>query len=369
MSNFRYKQVGKFDFENRFKAIFNGNTGFYMRSGILERDEHGKLRDTNIDPFMASFPELIDIGIMERCICSNKCNVDCYQRACDRTGENMKLEDFKWIIEQCKERVFQVALGGAGDPDTHENFDDILKVCANANIVPNFTTSGIALTEEKVKLCKEYCGAVAVSEHFSDYTDKAVEMLVSSGVKTNVHYVLSKNTISKAINILNGEDKYRNGINAIVFLIYKPVGLGKEENVLHINNSDVKDFFNALDNRKCNFKVGFDSCSCSGLLNFAHSYSKKLIDFCEGARFSMYISADMQAMPCSFANQNKDWHVTLSNNCNIKEAWNSEIFERFRNSLRFNCKDCKDRQYCGGGCPLIKSVSLCDRQERSTYDK
>ena len=30
-------------------------------------DENGK--DTNIDPFMASYPELLDIGIMQTCVC------------------------------------------------------------------------------------------------------------------------------------------------------------------------------------------------------------------------------------------------------------------------------------------------------------
>ena len=33
------------------------------------------------DPFMASYPELLDIGIMQTCVCSHKCNVDCYQKA------------------------------------------------------------------------------------------------------------------------------------------------------------------------------------------------------------------------------------------------------------------------------------------------
>lgn len=364
MSNFRYKQVGKFDFQNRFKAIFNGNTGFYMRSNVLERDKHGDLRETDAEPFMSSFPELIDIGIMERCLCSNKCNVDCYQKACDRTGDNMSLEHFKWIIEQCKERVFQVALGGAGDPDTHANFKEILEICARANIVPNFTTSGIALNDEKVKICKEYCGAVAVSEHNADYTDRAVKMLLDNEVKTNIHYVLSNKSIDRAIDILKGKE-YRKGINAIVFLLYKPVGLGKEENVLKVSDTKVKEFFHALDNRKCNFKVGFDSCSCSGLLNLAYSYSKDLIDFCEGARFSMYISADMNAMPCSFANQSKEWWYQLDNRHTIKDAWDSETFEKFRKKLNTRCLSCGDRNCCGGGCPLMDSINLCNREERT----
>lgn len=360
MSVFRYKVVEKYDTKNKFMSKFNPNTGFYMRSGVL--DENGK--DTDVDPFMASYPELIDIGIMEKCVCANKCKVDCYQKACDRTGSNMSLQDFTWIIEQSKGKLFQVALGGAGDPDTHENFKEILEVCAENNIVPNFTTSGIALTHEKVSLCKEYCGAVAVSEHFADYTDRAVEMLVNAGVKTNIHFVLSKKTIAKATEILK-TGKYRKGINAVVFLLYKPVGLGRLENVLDVNSEEVKEFFEAFDKRRVPFKIGFDSCSCAGLLNCSNNFEKKFIDYCEGARFSMYISADMKAMPCSFANQNSNWWIQLDEHNSIKDAWDSELFDTFRNKLRNRCSMCKDRECCGGGCPLVSAVTLCNRKERT----
>lgn len=183
------------DKKNRFIEIFNPDTGFYMRSGVI--DENGK--DTNVDPFMRCFPSLIDIGIMERCACANKCNVDCYQKAIDRTGNNMSLSDYETILKQCKGKVLQVALGGAGDVDTHENFEEILKLTREYDIVPNFTTSGIAMTHEKATICKKYCGAIAVSEHNADYTDAALEMLLNAGVKTNIHYVLSAKTIDNAI--------------------------------------------------------------------------------------------------------------------------------------------------------------------------
>lgn len=369
MSECKYHRVVKIDRTNKFISRFNGNTGFYMRTGILENMDSDFCKDTGIDPFMSFFPELIDIGIMERCVCSNKCNVDCYQKACDRTGNNMSLEDFKWILDQCQGKVFQVALGGAGDPDTHENFADILDYCYTKNIVPNFTTSGITMTEEKAKLCKKYCGAVAVSEHFANYTDRAVEILLKEGVKTNIHFVLSNETIDTAINILNGLIDYRPGINAIVFLLYKPVGLGKKEKVLKHSDEKVVKFFKALDNRKCKFKVGFDSCSCSGLINYSSNYDKNSIDYCEGARFSMYISADMHAMPCSFGNQDKNWHIKLDNKCTIQDAWNSEIFDKFRNILRTSCKSCNNREFCSGGCPLLDEICLCSKRERHSLNK
>jgi radical SAM protein with 4Fe4S-binding SPASM domain len=339
---------------NNFISVFNGNTGVYLRS-----DEKGK---KGVDPFMSDFPELIDIGIMETCVCSNRCKVDCYQRACDRKGPNMTFNNYKKIIKECKGKCYQVALGGAGDPDTHENFAEILKFTAENNIVPNFTTSGITMTSNKAELCYKYCGAVAISEHFKDYTDKAVELLVNSGVKTNIHYVLSANTIDSAIEILKS-GTYRPGINAVVFLLYKPVGLGKSEKVLKIEDERVKEFFSLIDNNNCNFKIGFDSCSCPALINLTKNINGNSIDFCEGARFSMYISTDMKAYPCSFANQHTELGIDLREN-SIQYAWDN--FNYFRKRLSTSCISCKDREKCGGGCPLLSSITLCNRKEHST---
>lgn len=349
--------IKKIDKKNKFISMFNPDTGFYVRSGIIE---DGK--DTGVDPFMTSFPELLDIGIMQTCVCSHRCNVDCYQKAIERTGNNMSVADFKSILEQGRGKLFQVALGGAGDVDTHENFEEIVKLCREYNIVPNFTTSGILMTKEKAEICKKYCGAVAVSEHFSDYTDKALDLLLEAGVKTNIHYVLSKKSIDTAIERLKN-NSFKKGINAVVFLLYKPVGLGREENMLDANDPRVAEFFELIDSGNFHHKVGFDSCTAPGIVNFTKKVNLDSLDFCEGARYSAYIDANMNMMPCSFANQNSDWFVNLRE-CTIQEAWDSDIFEKFRYSLRHSCGGCKNRAFCSGGCPLVNQITLCNKKER-----
>lgn len=346
------------DKKNHFVELFNADTGVYVRSGVI--DENGK--DTGVDPFMRCFPSLIDIGIMERCVCSSKCQVDCYQKACDRTGSNMSLEDYRSIMEQCDGKVFQVALGGAGDPDTHENFEEILKITRSHGIVPNFTTSGIAFTKEKAVLCKKYCGAVAVSLHNAEYTEKALDMLIEAGVKTNIHYVLSAKTIDDAIYRLKN-DGFHDGINAIVFLLYKPIGLGKIENILTADNPKVKEFFDVIDTGDFKFKIGFDSCSCAGIVNNTSNIDFQSIDFCEGGRFSSYIDSKMNMMPCSFGNQDPKWYVSLRTHT-IEEAWNEDVFERFRSSLRNSCPNCSKRAGCAGGCPICREVVLCNNVEK-----
>ena len=350
------------DKTNRFVEMFNPDNGFYVRSGII--DESGK--DTGVDPFMRNFPSLIDVGIMNKCVCAHRCNVDCYQKAIDRTGNNMSLENYKRILEECKGKVFQFALGGAGDVDTHENFKEIIKLTREYGIVPNFTTSGILMTKEKAELCKKYCGSIAVSEHFADYTERALDLLLEAGIKTNIHYVLSNKSINVAIERLKN-NSFKKGINAVIFLLYKPVGLGKKENVLRVDDPRVKEFFELIDTGNFDFQIGFDSCTIPGLINFTKNINPDSFDTCEGGRHSMYITSDMKALPCSFDNQELKWAYDISNDT-IQNAWNSEQFEDFRSHFKNSCGGCSRRNECMGGCPIRREIVLCNREEKDLYE-
>lgn len=353
------------DKKNHFVELFNPETGFYVRSGVI--DENGN--DTGVDPFMRSFPALIDVGIMGWCrfgssgLCI-KSGVQCYQNGLKTRMPNMSLENFKRIVDECKGKVYQLALGGRGDVDQHENFEEILKYCRENNIVPNFTSSGLGFTDEIVQLCKKYCGAVAISEYRQSHTRRAIKMLIDAGVKTNIHYVLGDNSIAEAIDRLENGG-FDEGINAVIFLLHKPVGLGQEGNVLHIEDPRVKRFFDLVNEGKYPFKIGFDSCSIPGILNLTDKIDLDSVDTCEGGRFSMFVTSDMKALPCSFDNQDLRWAYDISNDT-IENAWNSPQFDDFRNHFKTACPDCPKRAACYGGCPIRPQVVLCNREERNT---
>ena len=349
------------DQKYHFCSAFDTETGAYVRTGIL--DENGK--DTGVDPFMASFPHLIDVGIMGHCIHGKtglcvKAGIGCYQSGLTVEEPNMTVEDFKWIAEQCKGRCNQFALGGRGDPDQHEHFEEILKICRQNNLVPNFTTSGYGMTDEIAALCKQYCGAVAVSWYRSEYTLKAINMLLKADVKTNIHYVVGKNSIDEAIKRLE-ENDFPEGINAVIFLLHKPAGLGTKENMLNVSDARVKTFFGLID-RQHPFKVGMDSCNVPGAINFCKSIAYESLDTCEGGRYSCYIGADMIMVPCSF-DQKKRYEVSLRENT-IEEAWNSPQFEKFRSRMQRACPNCNKKELCMGGCPLMPEIVFCDSAER-----
>ena len=419
------------DKKYNYKTIFNTKTGSYVRFS---------------DERYASFPHLIDVGVMGHCehgksgLCL-KSGIKCYQNGLQSNQPNMSLEDFKRIIDEIKTRTFEVALGGRGDVDAHKNFEEILHYAATNNVVPNFTTSGLGMTLEKAAICKAYCGAVAVSmysrlvdkpfvawrkrddseektpyssindvpvvftldnlhdncftegenfiinhktfgwhylHHFEkyqeqyfngdfelyqvyeeknsvNYTMKAIDMLLQADVTTNIHFVISNTTIDEAILRLK-HNGFPEGINAVIFLLHKPVGLGDESDVLQYDDPRLAEFFELVDQHHP-FKVGFDSCTIPGILNFSKRINLNSVDTCEAARFSMYITADMIALPCSFDNINQKYAFDLKNGT-IEEAWNSEAFNKFRKSFD-SCPNCPKREKCLGGCPLEPSITLC----------
>ena len=346
--------------EKDFVSCFDNRTGTYVRTGIIVNGH-----ETEEDPFMASFPELLDIGIMGHCrhgqsgLCLQS-GIQCYQNGLHRDDANMSVEDFRRIIEECRENTYQVALGGCGDPDQHEAFEEILKICTDAEIVPNFTTSGLGMTKESAAICKKYCGAVAVSWYRSPYTLHAVELLLEAGVKTNIHYVLMKDTLSEAIELLE-ENKFPKGINAVVFLLHKPVGLGCDNQMIQNDNPHWKRFLECIEREQFPFKIGFDSCTVPALVGNP-AYVSKYMDTCEGGRWSAYISADMKIMPCSFDNQEQRWSVDLRKNT-IQEAWYSREFDDFRYHFRKACPECCYRIECMGGCPICPEIVLCNKRE------
>lgn len=350
------------DNKYKFVEVFDKKSGFYIRSGVINENNV----ETEKDPFMRSFPGLIDIGIMGHCdhgrsgLCV-KAGVQCYQNGLTVYEPNMTLEDYTEIMKQSQGKVQQVALGGRGDPNKHEEFGEILKITREFGIMPNYTTSGLGLTDKEVELTKKYCGAAAVSWYRSQYTLDAIKRFVDAGVLTSIHYVLSNSSIDEAIERLENKD-FPNGINAVIFLLHKPVGLGKKDEMLSINDKRVEKFFSMVDGWDGNFKIGFDSCSIPGILNLTKSVSLASVDTCEGSRFSAYITHDMIMTTCSFDEKLK-YGVSLRDHT-LKEAWNSPEFNAFRDKLSNRCPGCSIREHCKGGCPLKPEIVLCDSKDK-----
>lgn len=311
------------------------------------------------EPFFAvEGPELLDISITN--YCEKECDF-CYRNS-SSNGKHMDLNDYESILKQLKDTyTYQIAIGG-GNPNQHPDFIEILRMTReDYDIVPSYTTNGTGLTDEIIQASQKYCGAVAVSyyEPLEDFKE-AVRKLIDARIKTNVHFLLTSESIKRAIQVLEHPPEYLHGINAIIFLNYKPVGAGSDNRLLLKNSNLINKFFLSVKKHDLKkFKVGFDSCTISGIVKNLN-YNQRFIDRCEAGRFSAFISEDMKLFPCSFM-------VNSTNGIDLKttriiDGWQlNEEFIKVRMMVQDNrCKtQCEYEYVCSGGCPIFVDINLC----------
>ena len=331
--------------EQKYSVIFNQNTGFFAR-----------VEDNNSSEpiYSAHGPELLDVSITN--YCERSCPF-CY-RVSSKAGKEMSFVDYEYILRQAKDcGVLQIAIGG-GNPNQHSSFEKILEVTREKyNIVPSYTTNGDGLTENIILASKKYCGAVAISfyEPESQFYFN-LHKLINSGIKTNIHFVLSANSLESAIRLLTADAKKITGVNALIFLLFKPAGKGSCSDILKMS-SKMDSFFSLVNNSK--IKIGFDSCCVPGIVTHLE-YNPVSVEACEAGCFSAFISEDLMLYPCSFM-ERKVKGVDLKRS-SIVNAWqNSAIFLNMRNKLASErCKTCLHFSVCRGGCQVFSDINLCN---------
>ena len=316
------KEFDKGYVTEKYALLFSTKTGMEILQGINGND----------DPFFLEMPSLLDIGVMGTC--KHKC-VFCYQG--HEQNPNMKLSDFRMVIDQVKEYTNQVALGGRGDPNKHENFKEIVEYSRKNNVVPNYTTSGIGLTDNEIEISK-MCGSVAVSDYEQKYTYEALKRLIDAGIKTNIHQIYTNHTHVRCIHIILGyipaewNFDYEK-LNAIIFLLFKPQGAGKEVTHLVPTVRQIKRFSEFVFKENPRFKIGLDSCLVNHVLKYTNptEVQRMSIDTCEAGRMSGYITPSMKFKPCSFAEKHTEVDLTKDT---LQNVWhNSKSFNMFRHYL------------------------------------
>jgi MoaA/NifB/PqqE/SkfB family radical SAM enzyme len=195
-----------------YKAIFfNGKT---IRQRI----------NPNFPITTPKFAEIEDVAINTRCLANCKY---CYVSALS-SGK-----DFENIIEKANNvwgnvdqnnRPFQIAIGGAGEPTLHPEFTPFIKAVKELNIMPNYTTNGMHLSDDILSGTEEYCGGVALSyhPHIKKVFHTSIDKLTNIKTKLNIHIILgSKESLDDVKNLYK---KYKNKIEYFVILPYQAVG-------------------------------------------------------------------------------------------------------------------------------------------------
>lgn len=134
-------------------------------------------------------------------------------------------------------KPFQIAIGSTGEPTIHPDFCKFLECVYNTNVVPNYTTNGIAianddeLSKKILEATSKYVGGVAVSygnKALRDKADKAIAKLIDKGnCKVMIHHIISdNNSVDEFVEVVK---KYGSAIHYHVLLPLMKHGRSTEE--------------------------------------------------------------------------------------------------------------------------------------------
>lgn len=326
--------------DGRFNKITVGPDYNYYFSKITgEFRRWGKTLEDNPD-YSPVGPEILDI---ETSIngCPNNCSF-CYKGNTNQPATNMSLEQFKNILSKFPKTLTQIAFGITGI-QTNPDFIGMLEHCRHVGIIPNFTLSGIDLTDEIAEKCSKLIGALAVSAYQKDKNVcyNTVKKFTDLGVRqTNIHLMVSEETIDFVYEVLKDRltDERLKGMNAIVFLGVKPKGRASQ-GYHSLSVDKYKDLIEYCFTN--NISVGFDSCSAPKFEKAVRSMKvdaeleKRLIECsesCESSLFSSYINVSGMYWHCSFAENEKGEGFVDVNGTNdfLLDVWHSDEVKRFR---------------------------------------
>jgi hypothetical protein len=327
----------------------NYHFSFDKRNGSFAR--WGKTHDD--DPEWSPFgPEILDLEISSGACLGKGCGGMCYKDNGHGPTKNMSLETFRKILSVLPHTLMQIAIGTT-NISANPEFWDIIKEGKKRGLAMNFTTHGLDVDDEVAKLTSEFCGAVAVSIVDREKSYAAIRRFLDAGCKqVNIHYVVSEEREEDAKRVIYdvAQNPDLRGVNAIVFLQYKPKGRGTRL----FSPLQVPGFRRLVAMCEENgVAYGFDSCSAPAYLRVIEGRSdeeqlRRCVEPCESGLFSSYISVDGMFYACSFCENRGMWQEGI----NVLEfegpqdfldkLWRSEKLNTWRKSLL----------QCGRSCPV-----------------
>lgn len=160
--------------------------------------------------------------LVHNCYVSASNEGENYEDICETWEKWMDTFPEDKILENSKirltEKVFQIAIGSTGEPTIHPDFTRFLETVYKTNIVPNYTTNGIILSELNKKseaileATSNFVAGVAVSFGNPLVRNKvynAIDNLLKYGnTNINIHHIISdKNSVGEFIShVRNYED-------------------------------------------------------------------------------------------------------------------------------------------------------------------
>jgi hypothetical protein len=260
--------------------------------------------------------------------------------------------------------LLQCAYGITGI-QSNKDFIKMLEYSRSKGIIPNFTLSGIDLTDELAVKISKLVGALAVSAYQSDKNVcyNTVKKFTDLGIKqTNIHLMVSEETFPFVMEVLTDRLSYPRliNMNAIVFLGVKPKSRAKD----HFHPLP-KGAYQSLIEFCMNHKIafGFDSCSApkfeaavrsmEGLTEDERANLIMCSESCESTLFSSYISCSGNFWHCSFSENVEGIEPVnvLEAKDFLEDVWYSPQVMKFReNLLKTEIHGCRH-------CPVYPEIN------------
>jgi len=219
---------------------------------VILYEDGTKIRETNDDEFIAKFPECMDVKI------TNYCDMGCPYCHENSTTEGMHGDIIQKNFINTLKPYTEMAIGG-GNPLSHPDLIEFLKVLKLNNIIANITVNQKHFLDN-VNLLKELSEnrlIYGIGVSFMDYSDNLVNSLK-----------LFNNAVLHIINGVVNIDKlkmlYGNGFKVLI-LGYKQFRKGNDfySDIVEKNKSII---YNKLPEIINNFKVvSFDNLALTQL--------------------------------------------------------------------------------------------------------
>jgi len=310
------------------------------------------------------YPSQISIEI------TNKCNFECRHCINDsgcKDNTEMPFYKIKEIIDYMENKGIVCLDFSGGEPLLHNNFREIIEYAYKKGMNISVASNGYLLNDEIIELFNEKEVSLRISydghneavyslirgKNKYEIVEKNIKKAIENNVTTNLVTVLHKDNIQYFNEILKKVKSLK--VNKLRLMPFVEIGRGENSNLKMITIDEWKYI---IENHK---QISIDENIEIAIDSPLMAITEKATCPCLVGKLCLVIKANGDAIPCALLNK------TIGNiyKESIEEIWHNKFFDEINdtNKLKEDCKNCKYKEKCAGGCRglayTLKGDYLC----------
>lgn len=224
---------------------------------------------------------------------------NCYQGS-TINGKHASIDHIRQIInELANNEVFEIAFGG-GEPTSHPDFVEILKMTRDSHIIPNFTTKDLKWVKRNMESILPYFGSFAYSvSHSKDVYELSVvrDFYGVQHHKIAAQYVMGSSSRYALESIVEACSNYNVPLTLLGFKEQHRGATYKKQD--YSNWLDIIKDLREKKNLYC--KIGIDTAMATQFVDLLKDNFPNWLYHSEEGNFSCYIDAvDKKMGPSSY---------------------------------------------------------------------